>query len=32
MERAARPSARVWINGRALGGKPKPSHLYESYD
>jgi len=33
MESAAgRPSARVWVNGRALGPKPTPSHLYETYD
>jgi len=29
---ASRSPARVWVNGRALGPKPKPSHLYESYD
>jgi len=32
MERATRRSARIWVNGRALGPKPTPSHLYESYD
>jgi hypothetical protein len=32
MERAARPAAQVWINGRALGPKPRPSHIYETYD
>jgi len=28
MERAAV----VWMNGRALGGRPSASHLYETYD
>jgi hypothetical protein len=29
MERAA---ARVWVNGRELGGAPRFAHLSESYD
>jgi hypothetical protein len=32
LERAAIPPARVWVNGRAIGPKPSPPHLYETYD